>query len=52
MSTEQEKSVMAIQIERPETKIEHAQVSFVGLKASRVASVTWAIGGSGFAQPR
>jgi aryl-alcohol dehydrogenase-like predicted oxidoreductase len=36
---------MSVQVETPETKIEHTQVSFVGLKASRVALGTWAIGG-------
>ena len=36
---------MTMQIESPETKIEHAQISFVGLKTSRVALGTWAMGG-------
>lgn len=36
---------MFIQTKTLETKIEHAQVSFLGLKASRVALGTWAIGG-------
>jgi aryl-alcohol dehydrogenase-like predicted oxidoreductase len=36
---------MFIQTKGWQTKIEHAQVSFVGLKASRVALGTWAIGG-------
>ena len=36
---------MTMQIESLETKVEHAQISFVGLKTSRVALGTWAIGG-------
>ena len=36
---------MFVQTKCSETKIEHAQISFVGLKASRVALGTWAMGG-------
>lgn len=36
---------MFVQTKCLETKIEHAQISFVGLKASRVALGTWAMGG-------
>jgi aryl-alcohol dehydrogenase-like predicted oxidoreductase len=36
---------MTVQIKTPDLKIEHAQISFVGLQASRVALGTWAIGG-------
>ena len=36
---------MFIQTKGLETEIEHAQISFVGLKASRVALGTWAMGG-------